>query len=533
MSLKLLKSKPSTTGFEVLHECSEKADILCTSDTEDEPEEGEEERESDEDNTPLTPDTPFGEGERKSVTNSDVTLVTRRRGKESGREGTMTAGARHEADSRFGPLLRNLDSFYLKGAFMRAKECFDRPLCSRPGAWIDIIEREAEANNQSFKLTAGRRRCLNMGSYNYLGFADNSPVCTEQVMQALNRYGVAQCSPSTELGTTDLHRQLEAEISDLLGKDDCVVFGQGFATNSTALPAMTGPGSLVVSDSLNHASIVTGARLSGAEIRVFRHNDPDHLDGILRDAVVNGNRATGEPYTKVLVLVEGVYSMEGEICDLPSIVAVKNKYKALLFVDEAHSIGALGKSGGGVVDYYGMDSSSADILMGTFTKAFGSVGGYVCADRDTCAYVREHSLATRHSTALPTPCVQQILSVLSIIRHTEQGRDRITALHDNAVYFRTRLQEMGFKVYGHKDSPVVPVLVYHPAKMKAVSNMLMDRNIAVVVVGFPAVPIVSSRIRFCISAAHTREDLDYLLGHFSEIGDCLRLKYNKHQGLIA
>lgn len=189
------------------------------------------------------------------------------------------------------------------------------------------------------------------------------------------------CSPRRELGTNSLHVELEQLTAQFVGVEDSIVFGMGFATNALNLPAFLSPGCLVLSDEKNHASIILGLRLSGAMIRVFKHNNMAHLEKQLQDAIIKGQPKTGAPWKKILIIAEGVYSMEGSIVNLPEIVALKKKYKAYLYLDEAHSIGAMGPRGRGVVDYYGVDPNDIDILMGTFTKSFASSGGYIAGSK--------------------------------------------------------------------------------------------------------------------------------------------------------
>jgi len=249
----------------------------------------------------------------------------------------------------------------------------------------------------------------------------------------------------------------------------------------------------------------------------------------LREAIVGGQPTTHRPWNKILIVVEGIYSMEGEILRLPEIIALKKKYKAYLYVDEAHSIGSLGKHGAGVCDYWGVDPADVDVLMGTFTKAFGSVGGYIAASYDLIAYLRTCSFGQIYETSLAPPCVQQVISALDVVTGrdgTKQGEERIKRLRDNSNYFRKRLSDLGFSVFGDTDSAVIPVMLHHLSKMPVFSRACLDENIAVVVVGYPATPFLLCRVRFCISASHTREDLDWALDRMSEIGDTLLLKYH-------
>jgi len=325
--------------------------------------------------------------------------------------------------------------------------------------------------------------------------------------------------------------ELEQTIASFVGKPAAMVFAMGYATNSTTIPAACGTkGTLIISDSLNHASIVCGSRDSGAKILVFRHNDPKDLEQVLRDAIVEGQPRSRRPWQRIFIIVEGVYSMEGEIARLPEIIAIKKKYKAYLYVDEAHSIGALGREGRGLCQHWGVDPADVDILMGTFTKAFGSVGGYVAGSQELISFLRHTSYGQIYATSMSPPCAQQALSALKVLvgvsgGGTKEGQRRLLALQENSNFFRSGLMQMGFHVIGDQDSPVVPVLVYHPSKMTAMSRILLERGITIVSVGFPVTPILLSRIRFCISANHTKKDLEWALQHISELGDMLGLKY--------
>jgi serine palmitoyltransferase len=283
----------------------------------------------------------------------------------------------------------------------------------------------------------------------------------------------------------------------------------GYATNSTVIPALIGRGGLIISDSLNHASVIAGCKSSGAKVRVFKHNDVEHLEQVLREAIVQGQPRTHRPWTKILIVVEGIYSMEGEICRIPEIIEVKKKYKAYLYVDEAHSIGSIGHTGRGVCEYFGVPTSDVDILMGTFTKSFGSVGGYIASSKELIAYLRLTAYGAIYETSMSPACCQQIMSALALITGqdgTDEGKKRLWQLRENTIYFRKRLAALGFPIFGNPDSPVVPMALYHAAKMPAFSRECLERNIAIVVVGYPATPLLLPRVRFCLSSAHTRED---------------------------
>jgi serine palmitoyltransferase len=295
-----------------------------------------------------------------------------------------------------------------------------------------------------------------------------------------------------------------------------------------SLCRLAGKGTLVVSDALNHSSIVAGVRGSGAKVKVFDHNDPAHLEAVLRSAIAEGQPRTGRPWKKIVIIIEGIYSMEGEMVRLKEIVELKKRYKCYLYLDEAHSIGALGAGGRGVCEQLGVDTADVDIMMGTFTKSFGSCGGYIAGDRGLIQYLRCHCPAHLYATAMSPPAVEQVISALHVIQGldgSDRGKRKIRQLHDNSNYFRRGLLEQGFDVLGDWDSPVMPVMLFCPAKLPAVSRYTLERGLAIVVVGFPATPLLTTRMRVCISAAHSRADLDYALEVFKALRDRHHLQY--------
>lgn len=428
------------------------------------------------------------------------------------------------------PLYDIYERFYLRYVYRRVRDCWNKPICSVPGAEVVVKERVSIDYGWSFVYTGKESLCLNLSSYNYLGFAQAEGKCAEDSIAVIKEQGLATSSSRRELGTCRIHLELEQLTAKFLGVEDAIVFGMGFATNALNLPCIVSKGCLVLSDEKNHASLILGLRLSGAVTRVFKHNNMKHLEKMLREAIIIGQPKTGKPWDKILIVVEGVYSMEGSIVHLPEIIALKKKYKAYLYLDEAHSIGAIGPNGRGVVDYYGCDPCDVDILMGTFTKSFGSAGGYIAGTKKLVTYLREYSHAECYATSMSQPVAQQIISSMSIIMGiggTKEGIERIARLKKNTRYFRKRLHQMGFIIYGNEDSPVVPILVYLFSKIGAVVRTLEKRKIAAIGVGFPATPLMEGRIRICLSAAHTKEQLDYALKILDEIGDQLGLKYSQ------
>lgn len=444
------------------------------------------------------------------------------------------------------------------------------------------------------RLTGQAHRCLNLGSYNYLGYAEVPGGVHESVAETVKTWGVAACDTAVGTGRSSVVRKLERTVADFLGKEEALVVGMGFASNSQILPALVGKGDLILSDALNHASIVVGARSSGAAIRVFAHNCAKSLDQTLRDAIISGQpvkkasvetttkpsdennckslsslstsctgkdvncdrnsssndddassssasssstlslaSSTYKPWRRILIVVEGMYSMEGESCNLRDIIAVKKKYGAYLYLDEAHSIGALGPTGRGVSEYAGVDTRDIDIMMGTFTKSFGSVGGYIASDKALISHLRANAPASLFSSAMSPVCAAHTIwafQQLAGADGTNIGRNKIQALRDNAIYFRTQLSKMGVQTLGDWDSPIIPIMLYNPAKIAAFSRECYSRGLAVVVVGFPATPLLLSRARICLSAAHTRQDLDWALSIIDEVASIIQIKYDRPLG---
>ncbi|KAG7021374.1 Long chain base biosynthesis protein 2a, partial [Cucurbita argyrosperma subsp. argyrosperma] len=393
----------------------------------------------------------------------------------------------------YAPICLGLEDFYIRRLYLRIQDCFGRPIASAPDAWIDVVERYSNDYNKTLKRTTNVSRCLNLGSYNYLGFAAADEYCTPRVIESLKRFSPSTCSARADGGTTSLHEELEVCVANFVGKPAALVFGMGYATNSAILPVLIGKGGLIISDSLNHNSIVNGARGSGATVRVFQHNSkwyrtsivssdnsPSHLDKVLREQIADGQPRSHRPWKKIIVVVEGIYSMEGEICKLPEIVAICKKYKAYVYLDEAHSIGAVGKTGRGVCELLGVDTADVDIMMGTFTKSFGSCGGYIAGSKELIKYLKYTCPAHLYATSISPPSAQQIISSIKVILGEDgssRGAQKLARIRENSNFFRSELQKMGFEVLGDDDSPVMPIMLYNPAKIPAFSRECLKQNV--------------------------------------------------------
>lgn len=350
----------------------------------------------------------------------------------------------------YAPLLKSWENFYTRRLYHRIQDCFNRPIASNPGATIQVLERVSEDGNKTMDILGTlddldsdqqrenyaksehfvevseqrvARKCLNLGSYNYLGFGDDWNItCKEDVMASLEDLPVSNSSCRTEYGTSKLHREVEETIARFLGKEDSLALNMGFNTNCTTIPALVGRGDLLISDELNHTSIVNGARSSGASIRTFRHNDTSHLENILREAIIMGQPRTRRPWGKIMVVVEGIYSMEGEYCDLSNVVRVCKKFGAFVYLDEAHSVGAMGPTGRGCTEYCGVDAADVDIMMGTFTKSFGGMGGYIAANKDVISYLRKMCAGSAYHNSLSPVVCQQVITSFKVCTSTKHMR---------------------------------------------------------------------------------------------------------------
>ena len=401
--------------------------------------------------------------------------------------------------------------FYIRRIYSTSYDCFSRPIIGAPGAHITIaLRREVPIENvYHLVVIPGKvKKAINFGSYNYLGFGGYHEIVTPQIIKTLKSKGMAISAFASERGVSEEQIILEKELAKFLHKEDCIVVPMGFATNSTLIPILVGKGDIIFSDMLNHCSMISGMRASKAKIMKFKHNDMIDLRNQLKE--LTADKEKSKQIRKIIVIVEGLYSMEGEFCKLKELIALKKAYGFYLYVDEAHSIGALGATGRGICEHLGCDFNDIDILMGTFSKSFAAAGGYICSDKKTIALLKSNCYANIYGSPMSPVEAQQILSCLRIIQ-SDEGKRRISQLRKNSITFRKRLLENGCHVLGDYDSPVIPVMVYHPVKLKDISRACLKRGLAVVCVGFPACSITACRIRYCMSSAHSDEDIEHAI----------------------
>lgn len=418
------------------------------------------------------------------------------------------------------PLFTTFDSFFIRRLYRRICDCWDRPIHGVPDRIISVYERKSSDNNETFELTGERMKLLNVGSYNYLGLASKDSEVNQKVVDAVDRYEINTAYPTADYEPNEACKILEKEMAKFLRKEDAMVFSMGYGTNTSAIPVLM-KDSLIFSDELNHASLIKGIKLSKSRTVIFKHNDMQDLERKLKFHITQGEPETHRPWRKVFVVVEGIFSMEGTIVNLRKLINLKRTYKFYIFIDEAHSIGAMGNTGRGITEYHGVSTEDVDILMGTFTKSFGGFGGYIAAKKEIIDAMRmECDFAKYGEQMSPIVCVQILESLKQIIN----GRERLRRLHENTRMVRRAMKNLRFHLMGDEDSPVIPLLIPSPGKIGEFSRLCLERGIAVVVVGYPATPLLLNRVRLCMSSSHTPEDIQRLITVFDQIGSLIGMK---------
>jgi glycine C-acetyltransferase len=353
------------------------------------------------------------------------------------------------------------------------------------------------------------REMVQLASYSYLGLIGH-PHIEAAARDAIDEYGTGAGGVRLLTGTTDLHERLEARIAAFTKRQDACVYSSGYVTNIAIITGMTGPGDLVLMDKLDHASIVDGCLLSGAKWHTYRHNDMDHLERLLA-------KSAGE-YETILVVADSVFSMDGDVMDLPTVRMLCDRYGARLMVDEAHSIGSLGATGHGIEEHFDM-FGSIDLKMGTLSKSIPSVGGYLAGEGDLVDYLRHMSRPFIFSAALPPAQTAAALASFDVI---EDEPWRVERLQDNQRVYSAGLRAQGWDTMS-STTCVVPVLVCDEDKTLDLTRMLFDRGIFVCPIVHPAVPRGMDRLRTCLMATHTDEDIAQALDAFGEAGVALSL----------
>ncbi|MEX2186063.1 MAG: aminotransferase class I/II-fold pyridoxal phosphate-dependent enzyme [Pirellulales bacterium] len=371
---------------------------------------------------------------------------------------------------------------------------FEPEISAHDGAWVDVEG----------------RRMLMLSSYEYLGLLGH-PHLHETAVAALEKYGTGHHGARLLVGTTSVHKRLEARLATLMDADDAITFSSGYVANLATISALVGPGDCILGDQFNHASIVDGCRMSGAEFLEFKHNDAASLAELLK-------RTAGR---RTLVIVDAVFSMEGDIVDLPEIVTLCKKHRALLMVDEAHSVGVLGDRGRGIQEHFDLPANAIDIKMGTLSKSLAGSGGFVAGREELITYLRHHARGYIFSGALPACQAAVSIAALDVL---EQKPELVEQLWENVDRYLGGLKTLGFDTAAC-ETPIVPIMSGDEAKTLAMTHLCRAEGLLVVPVCFPAVPMDAPRLRTCVSAVHTSDDIDFALAILARAG--------RQTGLIA
>jgi glycine C-acetyltransferase len=356
------------------------------------------------------------------------------------------------------------------------------------------------------------RRLISLSSNDYLGLTHH-PRLREAALSAVREFGVGSGAVRTIAGTMAMHEALESELAEFKGTPAVLTFQSGFTANTGVLPTITGETDLIVSDSLNHASIIDGMRLSKAPRKIYPHADVTALRAILDEAVENGRDGTGEPYRLILVVTDGVFSMDGDIAPLPGIVDAAESAGAAVFVDDAHASGVLGRDGRGSVDHFGLHGRVA-IQVGTLSKAVGSLGGYVAGSTALREILTQRARPFLFSTSHPPAVVAACREALKVMQEEPQLHE---GLWSNTRRFKAGLGRLGFDT-GRSETPITPVMMGDPETAMRFSDRLMGEGVFAQPVVFPTVALDQARIRTIVTAAHTAEQLDTALEAFAAVG---------------
>ena len=356
------------------------------------------------------------------------------------------------------------------------------------------------------------RRLISLSSNDYLGLTHH-PRLREAVLQAVRDFGVGSGAVRTIAGTMSMHEALEAELAEFKGTPAVLTFQSGFTANTGVIPTITGETDLIVSDSLNHASIIDGMRLSKAPRKVYPHGDVDALNAILATAREHGREGSGEPHRLILVVTDGVFSMDGDIAPLPGIVDAAEAHGAAVFVDDAHASGVLGRDGRGTVDHFDLHGRVA-IQVGTLSKAVGSLGGYVAGSTALREILTQRARPFLFSTSHPPAVVAACREALKVMQEEPELHERLWA---NTRRFKAELVRLGFDT-GRSETPITPVMMGDPETAMRFSDRLMGEGVFAQPVVFPTVALDQARLRTIVTAAHADDQLDRALAAFATVG---------------
>lgn len=358
-------------------------------------------------------------------------------------------------------------------------------------------------------IYVNNQKLLNLASNNYLGLAD-SKLLVERSIEMLKKYGASAASSRMVCGTLKLHVEVEKSLAEFQKKESAVLFNTGYSANLGVIQALVSRDDVIFSDKLNHASIIDGAVLSRAALKRYRHCDMNHLEHLLKTTNTKGRK---------LIITDSVFSMDGDLASLKDLVYLKQKYGAILMLDEAHAEGVFGESGRGLAEHFGAEEE-VDIHLGTLGKAFGCFGAYVCGKRVLIDYLKNKCRSFIYTTALPPAVLGSILAALEIIRG-EKGKSLRQSLHAKSNAVRKKLKEMGFDTLGSQ-SQIIPIVIPGNENVCEFSKKLLDSGVLAVAIRHPTVPKNTERVRISLMATHKDEDLEFALRKISTIGSHLR-----------
>ncbi|EMB47705.1 MULTISPECIES: glycine C-acetyltransferase [Treponema] len=348
------------------------------------------------------------------------------------------------------------------------------------------------------------KKVINLSSNNYLGFA-NHPRLKKAAIAAIEKYGAGAGAVRPIIGNMKIHDDLEKLLAEFKREEAVLAFQSGFNCNAGVIQALTDKGDLIISDQLNHASIIDGTRLSKADKAVFQHSDMADLERVLKEKRNN--------YNNVLIITDGVFSMDGDIAKLPEIVALAEKYNCLTYVDDAHSSGVLGESGRGTVDHFKLHGR-VDVAMGTLSKAIGVVGGYVAGKKVTIDWLKNRGRPFLFSTGLPPAAVGAAIEAVKMLMESTEYTDKLWA---NAKHFKEGLGKLGYNI-GHSETPITPIIIGDEAKTLEFSKKLFENGLFSGPIVFPTVPKGTGRVRCMVTAGHTTEQLDRAVKICEKVG---------------
>ncbi len=352
------------------------------------------------------------------------------------------------------------------------------------------------------------KKVLNLSSNNYLGFANN-PQLKSASQKAIEAYGVGPAAVRTIAGTTSLHKELERKLALFKGVEGSISFQSGFCANLAVIPAIVGKEDVVFSDELNHASIIDGCRLSKARVVRYEHCNPEDLQAKI-SAEKNARRR--------LIITDGVFSMEGDVAPLPEIANIAEKYEAITMVDDAHGEGVLGRSGRGIVDHFNLHGK-IDIEMGTMSKAFGVVGGYIAGTKRLTDYLAQKGRPFLFSSAVTAADVAACIAAVDTLIASDA---LVRRLWENTSFFQKKMKQTGFNL-GRTETPITPIMIGDAKVARDFSQMLFKEGIFAQAIGYPTVPMGKARIRIMLSATHSEENLTWAIERFEEIGKSLKI----------